>query len=230
MINGDYFRGAPDLVAEVLSPPSREIDRGPRFLVYERACVPRLWLLDPELETVETYSLAGQKLHLDRTYRAGDQLIADLFPVEAIDVSKLFETQAKRHGDVPAPREPRPIPEWIISPEVQLGLEYFFLLGHPDRRWEIWGNRCHSVLAFGSATEAKARLGNFVREACQWEGVSLVTPQSITDSAEQAEVGRFKLTRTERYVKLDVAVDALKYQQLLEVWARDDVWDWGEED
>jgi hypothetical protein len=55
MIGEDYFRAAPDLIAEVLSPPSRWLDRGPRREVYRRAGVQHLWLVEPAQELVEVY-------------------------------------------------------------------------------------------------------------------------------------------------------------------------------
>ena len=44
------------------------------------------------------------------------------------------------------------------------GLEYALFFGVPERRWEFWNNKAHSVLAFGSAVEARARLEHFVTE------------------------------------------------------------------
>ena len=54
-----------------------------------------------------------------------------------------------------------------MPPEIKLGPEYFFHLGHPERRWEFCDTKAHSVLAFGAA-EASARLDYFLTEACCW--------------------------------------------------------------
>ena len=43
------------------------------------------------------------------------------------------------------------------------------------------------------------------------------------------EIGRFRLTRRGRHMHLDVAVDARKYRELLEVSARRESWDWGDQ-
>ena len=69
MIGDDYFQGVPRLVAEVLSPATRALDRGPRLDVYRRAGVPHVWLLDPETEMVEEYALTGREF--SRTGRHG---------------------------------------------------------------------------------------------------------------------------------------------------------------
>jgi hypothetical protein len=229
MIKGDYFRGVPDMIAEVFSPPSRAFDRGPRQELYRRCGVPHLWLVDPDYETIEVQQLDGKTYRLMGTYRPGDEFQPILFPGETVNVESLFQTQNKRHGVLHSNKAAKPIPEWIIAPNIQLGLEYFFLLGHPDRRWEIWGNHSPSVLAFGSPTEAAARLSSFVEEACHWEGLPMVKAAPIGPDTDQAEVGRFKFTRLGRHVYLDVVVDGRKYRELLEVSATRGAWDWGEE-
>ncbi len=235
MIAGDYFHGVPELIAEVLSPASRSIDRGPRKELYRRAGVPCLWLLEPSLETVEVYELQKGKYQLQGTYRPGEAFTTPLFPGERILVEPLFDTQEKRwrlHD--PEPEEPdeedrEPIAEWLAPPEKRLGLEYLLLLGHPERRYELWDNRAPCVLPFGSAAEAKHRLRQFAEDAGRWEGAEVGEPSEMGADAEQAEVGRFRLTRRGRLVHLDVAADGKLYRKLLETWAEQDVWDWGEE-
>jgi len=97
----DYLWGAPSLIAEVLSPATRTIDRGPRKNLYRRAGVPHLWLLDPETETVETYDLCDGDYRLKATHGAGQAFQPALFPGETVSVDRLFDTQWTRH------------PEWI---------------------------------------------------------------------------------------------------------------------
>jgi Uma2 family endonuclease len=151
MIEDDYFRTPPNLIAEVLMAASRQLDRGERMELYRRCRVPHLWLLEPEHETVEVYELHVE-YELVGTYRPGETFSSPLFPGEQIVVEQLFETQSKRRRsdlDKRAGKEPKPIPEWLLPPETKVGLEYFFLLGHPQRRWEFWNNKARSVLAFG---------------------------------------------------------------------------------
>ena len=229
MIGDEYFKGTPDLIAEVLSPATRLIDRGPRRELYRRSGVPHYWLLDPELETIDVYELTRGDYRHRATHRAGDSFRPELFPSETVRVDQLFDTQEKRHGRRLVPETPEPVPEWLVAPDVRLGLEYLFLLGHPELRYEIWGNRAPCVLAFGSPAEAEARFRHFLDEAARWERSAVPAPSRLADDVEQAEVGRFRLTRQVRRVSLDVAVDGRKYRQLLEVCARREAWDWGEE-
>jgi len=97
--------------------------------LYRRSRVPHLWLVDPELETVEDYELVSKSYRLLSTHRAGDEFEPQLFPGEKVRVDDLFKTQWKRHPGKPSTAEPKPIPEWIIPPDKQIGLEHMFLLG-----------------------------------------------------------------------------------------------------
>ena len=231
MIEGDYFCAAPDLVAEVLSAPSRWLDRGPRSDVYRRAGVRHLWLLEPATETIEIYELQADYELIARR-GIGDRFESPLFPGDAISVESLFSTQSKRKGWHTAEddsKEPEPIPEWIVSPKTNVGLEYFFHLGHPERRWEFWDNKARSMLAFGSAVEARARLDHFITEACRWESLSRPKISQLAEDIEQTEIGRFQLTRRGQIVLLDVAIDGRRHRDILTRWADSDCWDWGED-
>ena len=50
-------RGAPDWVAEVLSPSTAKYDGTTKLAAYERAGVPEIWLIDPAERTVAIYRL-----------------------------------------------------------------------------------------------------------------------------------------------------------------------------
>ena len=50
-----YLDGPADVVIEVVSPGSEDVDRGAKFYEYERGGVPEYWLLDPERETAEFF-------------------------------------------------------------------------------------------------------------------------------------------------------------------------------
>jgi Uma2 family endonuclease len=62
---------APDLVVEVLSPSTETTDRTIKFQDYQRHGIHEYWIVDPEIETVEVFTLrdgvySGQKLELDQ--------------------------------------------------------------------------------------------------------------------------------------------------------------------
>jgi Uma2 family endonuclease len=53
------LNGAPDWVAEVLSPSTAAYDRTIKLAVYERARVPEVWLVDPIDRTVTIYRITA---------------------------------------------------------------------------------------------------------------------------------------------------------------------------
>jgi Uma2 family endonuclease len=228
-IEGNYFKGVPQLIAEVLSPATRAIDRGPRMEVYRQAGVSHLWLLDPEVETVEEYALSGREFNATGRHGRGGSFRPALFSTQLVAVDSLFDTQQKRHPEWwgSAEDEPDPVPIWLVPRDKRVGLEVLFFLGHPEKRYEIWNNRAPCLLAFGSPQEAELRFGHFLEEICRWEQTTIRKPSPIEAGVEIAEVGRFQLTRRVRHVGLDVAIDARKYRELLRIWGRDEVWDWG---
>jgi len=229
MIEQDYFCATPDLIAEVLFAASRWLDRGPRREVYRRAGVPHLWLVEPAQEIVEIYELRDH-YEMVGCHGPGDAFATPLFPGEQISMDTLFKTQSKRWSDGKDDDEaPEPIPDWIVPPDIKVGLEYFFHLGHPERRWEFWDNKARSVLAFGSAAEASARLDYFLAEACCWEALPPPKIAQLASDVQHTEVGRFQFTRRGRLVYLDVAVDGRRHKEILTRWADRNAWGWGEE-
>ena len=53
------MRGAPDWIAEVLSPSTASYDRTTKLSAYERAGVPEIWLVDPTDRTVTIYRIVA---------------------------------------------------------------------------------------------------------------------------------------------------------------------------
>lgn len=60
--------GAPDLVAEILSPSTTQNDRGRKKTAYEANGVAEYWLVDPVGKSVEVYLLKEGKYSLDKVY------------------------------------------------------------------------------------------------------------------------------------------------------------------
>ena len=94
-----YLTVAPDWVCEILSPSTARLDRGAKRLIYARAGVSYLWLLDPVEQVLEAYSLAGGQWLLTGTATgAGD---VSLRPFEAISfpLSVLFPFDAPKSDE-----------------------------------------------------------------------------------------------------------------------------------
>ena len=56
-IKPTHSEGGADLVVEIVSPDSRNRDRGQKFFEYERAGVEEYWIVDPERRRAEFYRL-----------------------------------------------------------------------------------------------------------------------------------------------------------------------------
>lgn len=67
-IKSDGVHGAPDLVAEVLSPSTASRDRGYKMVRYAQCGVREYWLVSPAEKTVEVYLLDHGRLVFDRAY------------------------------------------------------------------------------------------------------------------------------------------------------------------
>lgn len=65
-ING--IHGAPDLVAEILSPSTAKDDRGRKKQIYEKFGVKEYWLVNPTDKSVEVYHNATGEFVLDDVY------------------------------------------------------------------------------------------------------------------------------------------------------------------
>ena len=92
-IVGDVIRGAPDLVVEVLSPSTAEIDRGIKRDLYARHGVSEYWLVDPQNESIEILRLDAEMgaYRLAASLQAGDRAMTPLLPALSIDLSQLFQ-------------------------------------------------------------------------------------------------------------------------------------------
>ncbi len=89
----DVIRGVPDLVVEVLSPSTAEMDRGLKMETYARYGIPEYWIADAEPQAIEVYRLdrrAGA-YRLVGTYRRGDVVTTPRIAGVKIEVSRVFE-------------------------------------------------------------------------------------------------------------------------------------------
>ncbi len=84
------FTLAPDWICEVLSASTEAIDRAEKMPVYAREGVQHLWLVDPVLQTLESYRLEAGAWRLLKTYR-GDRVVrAEPFDAIELDLAALW--------------------------------------------------------------------------------------------------------------------------------------------
>jgi Uma2 family endonuclease len=81
--------GAPDFVAEILSPSNTAIEMQRKFELYREAGVREYWVLDPEQKTIYVYVLDKGTI-FPRVYRASGAAPVEIFPGFAIDIEPVF--------------------------------------------------------------------------------------------------------------------------------------------
>jgi len=73
-------QGAPDLVAEILSPSTAAIDRGGKMALYAKYGVPHYWIVDSIRLTLETYELEMTHYSLVAQFGKDEIARSSLFP------------------------------------------------------------------------------------------------------------------------------------------------------
>ena len=84
------FRGAPDLVIEILSPSSIRLDRVKKRTLYARHGVPEYWIVSPAERTVEILHLQGQQYETAGLLEEEDTLQSPLLPGFSCAVKDIF--------------------------------------------------------------------------------------------------------------------------------------------
>lgn len=67
-IKSQWVAGAPDLVAEILSPSTAKNDKWYKKNVYEASGVPEYWIVSPKEKSIEVYLLQDGRYVLDNLY------------------------------------------------------------------------------------------------------------------------------------------------------------------
>ena len=88
---------APDWVCEVLSPRTGAVDRTDKMEVYAAAGVAYAWLVDPLLQTLESYRLEAGHWVLLKAWRAEAKVRAEPFQAIEFDLQRLWR-RVTTHG------------------------------------------------------------------------------------------------------------------------------------
>jgi Uma2 family endonuclease len=83
------LRGAPDWLAEVLSPSTRSYDRAVKIPVYERAGVSEVWLIEPKRLSVAIYRLANGRYEQPTVLRLRGRTPLTAVPEVTVDWDRI---------------------------------------------------------------------------------------------------------------------------------------------
>ncbi len=86
--------GAPDLIVEVLSLSTSKNDYGIKFDLYQESGVKEYWIVNPELHTIEVYTLTKGKYQLFKEFKETEKVkeaTSVLFPKLKLNLNKVFE-------------------------------------------------------------------------------------------------------------------------------------------
>ena len=85
------YRGAPDMIIEILSPSTRRRDRLVKMNLYQRAGVREYWIADPENESVMVFLLGEDGVyHIHEDYGRSDMAQVNILEDCQIDLSRVF--------------------------------------------------------------------------------------------------------------------------------------------
>ena len=90
-------KGAPDLVAEILSPSTQRHDRLVKLDLYQRAGVREYWIVDPDSSTVQVFLLKDGYLRPHEVYSEKDIAKVNVLDGCFVELSKVFAM--KRAGE-----------------------------------------------------------------------------------------------------------------------------------
>jgi Uma2 family endonuclease len=92
VLTPQHVKGTPELVVEIGSPGTRKRDETIKRRLYERSGVAEYWVVDPELDLIKVYRLAGDRFDraIELTSEAGDVLTTPLLPNLETPLTRIF--------------------------------------------------------------------------------------------------------------------------------------------
>jgi Uma2 family endonuclease len=94
ILKEDGCHGAPDLIVEVLSPATAQLDKKSKRRVYARSGVKELWLVDPILEQIHVYDLIRNPEKESRIVDENESFESPLLPGLVIQAKQVFARQS----------------------------------------------------------------------------------------------------------------------------------------
>lgn len=85
------IRGAPNLIIEILSDSTKQRDKIAKFNMYQHAGVIEYWIVDPERQIVQVFTLEDGAYHAPEVYTARAEVPVSILPGCVIELSKVFD-------------------------------------------------------------------------------------------------------------------------------------------
>jgi len=86
------YRGAPDMIVEILSPSTKKKDRHKKYDLYEKAGVREYWIANPKNKTITAYVLQNDGQYDDgEDYIIGEKAPVHIFDGYAINLEDIFK-------------------------------------------------------------------------------------------------------------------------------------------
>lgn len=83
-------KGAPDMIAEVLSPSTARVDRFVKLNLYQRAGVKEYWIIDPVAQSVQVFLHNGSHYDAAAYYSADDVAKVHVLQGCFVELSRVF--------------------------------------------------------------------------------------------------------------------------------------------
>lgn len=90
IIKEKYIKGAPDLVAEILSPSTSANDKIRKKAQYERFGIKEYWIVDPVHLVIDQFILHHEAYHLHATYADDTIIQSEQFSCISVNTAELF--------------------------------------------------------------------------------------------------------------------------------------------
>jgi Uma2 family endonuclease len=98
IVSDQGIEGAPDLVVEILSPSTARYDKGPKRKVYARTGVKELWLIDPEIKTIQVYFLERDSENPSATHGDNAVFTSPQLPGLRINTALIFTPPLRKQA------------------------------------------------------------------------------------------------------------------------------------
>ncbi|MEO5357338.1 MAG: Uma2 family endonuclease [Nitrospirae bacterium YQR-1] len=87
----DWIRGVPDMVCEIISAGSYEMDTAVKKAIYEKYKVPEYWIVMPEPQTIEVLTIIGDKYKLHSFAAIEGFVTSEVIEGLQVSITEVFE-------------------------------------------------------------------------------------------------------------------------------------------